>query len=138
MKFRLFSAVDGLLRTRVSKTFAEKSGRIQKKEKQEENDIPGCLLIFDYPFRAYLFFHAENQRPTGRVVISISSALWVESFVPRETKRLAALGGWREYTRKSGNLKKSLRSRYALPTFATLSDFRFATGGVLASLLRSR
>lgn len=137
MKSRLFSAVDDLLRTRGSKILAEKSGGTQKKK---ENYISGCLLIFDYPFRAYLFFffHAENQRPTGRVVISISSALWTESFVPRETKRLAALGGRSEYTRKSGNLKKSLRSRYALPAFATLSDFRFATGGVLASLLRSR
>lgn len=135
MKFRLFSAVDGLLRSRVSKIFAKMSGRIQKKEKKKETI---SLVIFDYPLRAYLFFRAKNQRPTGRVVISISSALWVESFVPRETKRSAALGGRREYTRKSGNLKKSLRSRYALPAFATLSDFRFATGGVLASLLRSR
>lgn len=53
MKSRLFSAVDDLLRTRVSKILAEKSGGTQKKK---ENYISGCLLIFDYPFRAYLFF----------------------------------------------------------------------------------
>lgn len=36
MKFRLFSAVDGLLRSRVSKIFAKMSGRIQKKEKRRK------------------------------------------------------------------------------------------------------
>lgn len=58
MKFRLFSAVDGLLRSRVSKIFAKMSGRIQKKEKKKETI---SLVIFDYPLRAYLFFSREKS-----------------------------------------------------------------------------
>ena len=73
MKFRLFSAVDGLLRTRVSKIFAEKSGGIRKKEEKKRNDISGCLLIFDYPFRAYFSRGKSATHWTRRYIDFFSS-----------------------------------------------------------------
>lgn len=61
MKFRLFSAVDGLLRTRVSKIFAEKSGRIQKKEKEKRKRYLRLSVNLRLSFPYLSFFSREKS-----------------------------------------------------------------------------